>query len=158
LKGIREVSERKVRVLRATIRPLMGLEIGIDRLRKGSGKTTPPCRGVGLTTDVGEDLPRRWVMDLRRIEAIGVGRLKKEFHELLRQLEAGFHYQLLRFDKPVAALIPYLDYVAFTELARQDALAKALLQGKGYDPESMTEQQYLDLLAANLREVSHGNR
>lgn len=97
-------------------------------------------------------------MDLRRIEAIGVGRLKKEFHELLRQLEVGVHYQLLRFDKPVAALIPYLDYVAFTELARQDALARALLQGKGYDPESMTEQQYLDLLAANLQEVSHGNR
>jgi antitoxin (DNA-binding transcriptional repressor) of toxin-antitoxin stability system len=47
----------------------------------------------------------------------GVGRLKKEFHELLRQLDAGVHYQFLRFDRPVAALIPYLDYVAFTELA-----------------------------------------
>lgn len=97
-------------------------------------------------------------MDLRRIEAIGVGRLKKEFHELLRQLEAGVHYQLLRFDKPVAALIPYPDYVAFTELARQDALAKALLQGKGYDPASMTVQQFLDLLAASLREVSDASR
>jgi antitoxin (DNA-binding transcriptional repressor) of toxin-antitoxin stability system len=133
-------------------------ESEIERLRKGPGKTTPPGRGVGLATGVGEGLPRRWVMDLRRIEAIGVGRLKKELHELLRQLEAGVHYQLLRFDKPVAALIPYADYVDYTELARQDALAKALLQGKGYDPESMTEQEYLDLLAANLREVSNGNR
>lgn len=133
-------------------------ESEIERLRKGSGKTTPPSWGVGLTTGEGDRLPQRWVMDLRRIEAIGVGRLKKEFHELLRQLEAGVHYQLLRFDRPVAALISYPDYVAYTELARQDALAKALLQGKGYDPESMTEQQYLDLLAANLREVSNGNR
>lgn len=97
-------------------------------------------------------------MDLRRIEAIGVGRLKKEFHELLRQLEAGVHYQLLRFDKPVAALIPYGDYVALSELARQDALTRALLQGKGYEPGSMTAEQFLDLLAAGLREVSDAGR
>lgn len=96
--------------------------------------------------------PRPDVMDLRRVEAIGVGRLRKEFHELLPQVEGGAHYLLLRFDKPVAALISHADYLAFSELARQDALAKALLQGKGYDPGSLSTEEYLDLLAQHVKE------
>ncbi|MFA5892066.1 MAG: hypothetical protein WDA27_14120 [Actinomycetota bacterium] len=92
-------------------------------------------------------------MDLRRIESIGVGRLRKEFHELLPHVEAGVHYLLLRFDKPVAALISHSDYLHFSELARQDALAKALLQGKGYDPTTLSVQDYLDLLARHVKEV-----
>jgi antitoxin (DNA-binding transcriptional repressor) of toxin-antitoxin stability system len=91
-------------------------------------------------------------MDLRRVESIGVGRLRKEFHELLPQVEAGVHFLLLRFDKPVAALISHADYLEFSELARQDALAKAVLQGKGYDPASLTVEQYLALLARHVRE------
>jgi len=91
-------------------------------------------------------------MALRRVEAIGVGRLRKEFYELLRNLGAGVHYILLRFDKPVAALISHEDYLAFSELARKDALAKALLQGKGYDPAALDVQQYLDLLARHVKE------
>lgn len=91
-------------------------------------------------------------MDLRRVEAIGVGRLRKEFHDLLPQVEAGVHFLLLRFDKPVAALISHADYLHFSELARQDALAKAVLQGKGYDPATLTVELYLDLLAKHVRE------
>lgn len=96
-------------------------------------------------------------MDLRRIESVGIGRASNQLSELLRQVEAGVHYLLLRFDRPVAALISHGDYLALSELARKDALAKALLQGKGYDPASMTDQQYLDLLAANLKEGSDAN-
>lgn len=95
-------------------------------------------------------------MDLRRVEAVGIRRASNELSELIRQIEQGIHYLLLRFDQPVAALISHADYLAFSELARQDALAKALLQGKGYDPDSLSSQEYLNLLAANLKEESHG--
>lgn len=83
-------------------------------------------------------------MDLRRIESIGVGRRRKEFHELPPQVEAGVHYLLLRFDKPVAALISRSDYLHFSELARQ---------GKGYDPTTLSVQDYLDLLARHVKEI-----
>ena len=95
-------------------------------------------------------------MDLRRVDAVGIRRASNELSELIRQIEQGVHYLLLRFDQPVAALISHADYLAFSELARQDALAKALLQGKGYDPDSLSSQEYLNLLAANLKEESHG--
>lgn len=95
-------------------------------------------------------------MDLRRVESVGIGRASNQLSELLRQVESGVHYLLLRFDHPVAALISHPDYLTFSELARQDALAKALLQGKGYDPNSMTAQQFLDLLAAHVKEESNG--
>lgn len=91
-------------------------------------------------------------MDLRRVESIGVGRLRKEFDELLPQVAEGVHFLLLRFDKPVAALIPHGDYLRFSELARQDAPARALLQGKGYDPDSLSTEDYLGLLAQHVKE------
>lgn len=97
-------------------------------------------------------------MDLRRVEAVGIRRASNELSELIRQIEQGVHYLLLRFDQPVAALISHSDYLAFSELARQDALAKALLQGKGYDPDTMSPQEYLNLLAANLKEGSDAGR
>lgn len=97
-------------------------------------------------------------MDLRRVEAVGIRRASNELSELIRQIEQGVHYLLLRFDQPVAALISHADYLAFSELARQDALAKALLQGKGYDPDTMSPQEYLNLLAANLKEGSDAGR
>ena len=97
-------------------------------------------------------------MDLRRVEAVGIRRASNELSELIRQIEQGVHYLLLRFDQPVAALISHADYLAFSELARQDALAKALLQGKGYDPDALSPQEYLNLLAANLKEESNGVR
>ena len=95
-------------------------------------------------------------MDLRRVEAVGIRRASNELSELIRQIDQGIHYLLLRFDQPVAALISHADYLAYSELARQDALAKALLQGKGYDPDSLSPQEYLNLLAANLKEESNG--
>lgn len=91
-------------------------------------------------------------MDLHRVESIGIGRAAKDLYEILRKVEAGVHYLLLRFDKPVASLISHSDYLHYTELARQDALAKALLQGKGYDPDDLTPQQFLDLLATHVKE------
>ena len=90
-------------------------------------------------------------MDLRKIESIGTGRARKDLYDVLRQVEDGTHYLLLRFDRPVAALVSHPDYLAFSELARQDSLAKAVLQGKGYDPASLGVQQFLDLLAAQVK-------
>ena len=94
-------------------------------------------------------------MDLRKLESIGTGKARKDLYEILRQVGAGTHYLLLRFDRPVAAVISHADYIAFSELARQDALTKAVLQGKGYDPASMSVQGFLDLLAANVKGEAH---
>lgn len=91
-------------------------------------------------------------MDLHGVEAVGIGRARKDWNEVLRRVEQGTHYLLLRYDQPVAALVPHPDYLAFSELARQDALARALLQGKGYDPSKLTAQEFLDLLAAHVKE------
>jgi antitoxin (DNA-binding transcriptional repressor) of toxin-antitoxin stability system len=91
-------------------------------------------------------------MDLRTVESVGVGRARQELYEILRRVEDGSHFLLLRFDRPVAALISHADYVAYSELARRDALARALLQGKGYDPTKLSAQEFLDLLAANVKE------
>src|SRR5918996_2100883 len=93
-------------------------------------------------------------MDLRKVESIGTGKARKDLYEVLRQVGEGTHYLLLRFDHPVAAVISHADYLAFSELARKDALARALLQGKGYDPAKLTAQEFLDLLAAHVREGS----
>jgi hypothetical protein len=90
-------------------------------------------------------------MDLRRIESIGTGKARKDLYELIRQVGDGTHYLLLRFDRPVAAMISHADYLAFSELARQDALAKAVLQGKGYNPARLGVQEFLDLLATNVK-------
>ena len=104
-----------------------------------------------LYPHVGAQVGTETSMDLRKIESIGTGKARKDLYEVLRQVEDGTHYVLLRFDRPVAALISHADYVAFSELAQQDALAKAVLQGKGYDPSSLGVQQFLDLLAAEVK-------
>ena len=105
---------------------------------------------------VGAQVGIEMSMDLRKIESLGTGKARKDLYEVLRQVEEGTHYVLLRFDRPVAALISHHDYVAFSELAQQDALAKAVLQGKGYDPSSLGVQQFLDLLAAERPERARG--
>jgi antitoxin (DNA-binding transcriptional repressor) of toxin-antitoxin stability system len=120
---------------------------------RGSRENLLSVLGLGVASGV----PRPEAgMDLRRVEAVGIRRASNELSELIRQIDQGVHYLLLRFDQPVAALISHADYLAYSELARQDALAKALLQGKGYDPESLSPQEYLNLLAANLKEESNG--
>lgn len=96
-------------------------------------------------------------MDLHRVEAVGIGRARKSLYDLVREIESGAHYLLLRFDKPVAALISHADYLDYSELARKDALARALLQGKGYDSASMSDEQYLDLLATHVKEGKHAS-
>jgi len=93
-------------------------------------------------------------MDLRQVESIGVGRARRDLYEILRQVEGGAHFLVFRFDRPVAAVVSHADYLAFSELARKDALARALLQGKGYDPAKLTAQEFLDLLATHVREGS----
>jgi antitoxin (DNA-binding transcriptional repressor) of toxin-antitoxin stability system len=90
-------------------------------------------------------------MDLHRVESVGVGRARDDLYKILRRVESGTHYLLLRFDHPVAAVISHADYLAFSELARKDALATALLQGKGYDPATLSAQEFLDLLARNVK-------
>jgi antitoxin (DNA-binding transcriptional repressor) of toxin-antitoxin stability system len=97
-------------------------------------------------------------MDLRKVEAVGIGRARKDLYGILRGVEGGTHYLLLRFDRPVAALISHPDYLAFSELARQDALAKAVLQGKGYDPTSLSVQEFLDILAGHVKEETDAGR
>jgi antitoxin (DNA-binding transcriptional repressor) of toxin-antitoxin stability system len=106
---------------------------------------------VYLWAHAGSQVATEAVVDLRKVEAIGTGKARKELYEMLRRAQDGTHYLLLRFDRPVAALISHGDYLAFSELARQDALAKAVLQGKGYDPSTMTVQEFLDLLATNVK-------
>jgi antitoxin (DNA-binding transcriptional repressor) of toxin-antitoxin stability system len=90
-------------------------------------------------------------MDLRKVESVGIGKARKDLYDILRRVEGGTHYLLLRFDRPVAALISYPDYLALSELARQDALAKAVLQGKGYDPASLSVEHFLDILADHVK-------
>jgi antitoxin (DNA-binding transcriptional repressor) of toxin-antitoxin stability system len=94
-------------------------------------------------------------MDLRKVESIGTGKARKDLYQILRQVEGGTHYLLLRFDRPVAAVISHSDYIAFSELARQDALAKAVLQGKGYDPARLSVEEFLDLLATSVKGERH---
>lgn len=106
---------------------------------------------VYITTYVGVQVATEALMDLRKVESIGTGKARKDLYEILRQVGEGTHYLLLRFDRPVAAVISHADYLAFSELARQDALAKAVLQGKGYDPASLSVQEFLDLLATNVK-------
>ena len=91
-------------------------------------------------------------MDLRSVEAVGIRRARDELYEILRRVEGGSHFLLLRFDHPVAVLISHADYVELSELARRDALARALLQGKGYDPAKLSAQEFLDLLATSVKE------
>ena len=98
-------------------------------------------------------------MELHRVEAVGIGKARKDLYDLLRRVEAGVHFLLLRFDKPVAAVISHADYIALSELARRDALTRALLQGKGYDPESLTPDRFLELLADHVKEEKkHASR
>ena len=97
-------------------------------------------------------------MDLRKVESVGIGKARKDLYDILRRVEGGTHYLFLRFDRPVAALIPHPDYLAFFELARQDALAKAVLQGKGYDPTSLSAQQFLDILADHVKGAANAGR
>lgn len=97
-------------------------------------------------------------MDLRQVKSVGIQRVRSTLSDILKEVEAGIHFLVLRFDQPVAALLPHRDYVHYTELARKDGLAKALLRGKGYDPESLTEDEFLNLLAAHVKEGSDAGR
>jgi len=97
-------------------------------------------------------------MDLRKVESVGIGKARKDLYAILRRVEGGTHYLLLRFDRPVAALISHADYLAFSELARKDALARAVLQGKGYDPTTLSVQQFLDILADHVKGEADAGR
>ena len=90
-------------------------------------------------------------MDLRRVESVGIGKARKDLYDILRRVEGGSHYLLLRFDRPVAAVISHPDYLAFSELARQDALMRAVLQEKGYRPASLIVEEFLDILADHVK-------
>lgn len=126
-------------------------------LRRGSGEISAPSPGVGTTQGWVLPTTSRRAMDLHRVEAIGIGKARRELYDLVRQVETGVHYLLLRFDRPVAAMVSHEDYQAFSELARKDALFRALLQGKGYHPASMSVEEFLDLLASHVREVNHAS-
>jgi antitoxin (DNA-binding transcriptional repressor) of toxin-antitoxin stability system len=104
--------------------------------------------GVYVWPNSGAWVVPREAMDLRKVESVGIGRARKDLYDILRRVQGGSHYLLLRFDRPVAALVSHADYLAFSELARKDALARAVLQGKGYDPTTLSVQEFLDILAA----------
>jgi antitoxin (DNA-binding transcriptional repressor) of toxin-antitoxin stability system len=97
-------------------------------------------------------------LDLRQVKSIGIQKARSALSEVLKEVEAGIHFLILRFDQPVAALIRHQDYVHFSNLARRDALARALLRGKGYDPDSLSEDEFLDLLASHIKEGSDASR
>lgn len=90
-------------------------------------------------------------MELHRVEAVGIQRARNGLTDLLRRVEEGVHYLLLRFDHPVAALISHRDYVHYTNLARKNALTRAFLQGRGYDPDDLTDEEFIRLLATQLK-------
>lgn len=90
------------------------------------------------------------------IESIGIGRAGATFSNLLRRAEGGVRFVLLRFDEPAAAIISYTDFLRLGELERRDALAMALLRGKGYAPDLGTEQ-FIDVLSRVRQEASNGN-
>jgi antitoxin (DNA-binding transcriptional repressor) of toxin-antitoxin stability system len=46
------------------------------------------------------------------VESVGVGRARRDLYEILREVEGGAHYLLLRFDRPIAAVISQADYLA----------------------------------------------
>lgn len=94
-------------------------------------------------------------MGLRQVQSIGIQRARSALSEVIKQAEAGVHFLILRFDQPVAALIPHRDYLNLIEVARKDALANALLRGKGYDPDSLTEDEFLSVLAGEIRKESN---
>lgn len=91
-------------------------------------------------------------MDLRQVKSIGIQRARSGFSDVLKEAEAGIHFLILRFDQPIAALMRHDDYLRYVELARRDALTRALLQGKGYDPKELSEEVFLDLLATHVKE------
>lgn len=93
-------------------------------------------------------------MDLRQVKSVGIQRVRSTLSDILKEVEAGIHFLILRFDQPVAALIRHQDYVRYTQLDRKDALAKAVLRGKGYDPDSLSEDEFLNLLASQVKEGS----
>ncbi len=97
-------------------------------------------------------------MDLYQLKSIGIQRARSGFSDVLKEVETGVRFLILRFDQPVAALIRHEDYVDYTQIARRDALARALLQGKGYDPESLSEEAFLKLLATHVKEGSDASR
>jgi len=97
-------------------------------------------------------------VDLYEVKSIGIQRARSGFSDVLKEVEAGVRFLILRFDQPVAALIRHEDYVHYTQLAHRDALARALLQGKGYDPESLSEEAFLKLLATHVKEDSDASR
>lgn len=97
-------------------------------------------------------------MDLRQVKSVGIQKVRSTLSDILKEVEAGIHFLILRFDQPVAALIRHQDYVRYTQLDRRDALARAVLRGKGYDPDSLSEDEFLNLLASQVKEGSDAGR
>jgi antitoxin (DNA-binding transcriptional repressor) of toxin-antitoxin stability system len=111
-----------------------------------------------MWANLGTQVVPEEAMELRKIESVGIGRARKDLYEILRKVDRGTHYMFLRFDRPVAALISHSDYLAFSELARQDALVRAVLQGKGYNPANLTVQDFLDILADHVKGEADAGR
>lgn len=90
-------------------------------------------------------------MDLRAIDTVSVRQLKDELSELLRQVEAGNHFMVMRRLDAVAALIPSVDYRHYQGLLRREALVMALLRGRGVDLEEFTTDRFIDLLDEHVK-------
>lgn len=90
-------------------------------------------------------------VDLRTVESVSVRRVKDELSDLLRKVESGAHFMVMRRLQAVAALIPSEDYQHYQELIRREALVNALLRGRGLELDDLTTEGFIDLLDAHVR-------
>jgi prevent-host-death family protein len=90
-------------------------------------------------------------LELRRVESVGIRRAKVDLSELLRQVESGVRFTILRRHEPVAALVPHEDFLLFLELERREALASALLRGRGIESHDLSTERFIDLLDRYVR-------
>lgn len=89
-------------------------------------------------------------MGLKAIETVSIRRVKAELNQLLREVEGGVQFIVRRRVDPVAALISHEDFRLYQELLHKEALAEALLRGKGFKPSELTTDRFIDLLDSQL--------
>lgn len=93
-------------------------------------------------------------MDLKTIETVSIRRVKAELNQLLREVERGIQFIIRRRTEPVAALISQQDFRRYQELLHKEALAETLLRGKGFRPQELTTDGFIDLLDSHLAKRS----
>lgn len=90
-------------------------------------------------------------MDLKLVESVSIRRAKDELSDLLRQVEAGAQFLIMRRLEPAGALISHADFQRFQELLRREGLAEALLRGRGIEATELSTDRFIDLLDRHVK-------